>query len=1104
MKKCLLLFSGLLVSVSLFGQTNLALNKPVTCNGQLSGYEAYKAVDGSTSTRWAAEGFPKWIRVDLGQPTSINRTEILPYYNRAYQYKIEVSSDDSVYTLVVDKTNNTAGGAVLTDGFAPTIARYVKLTVTGYPGTTWISLYEFRVFADNLFYSDGFDAGSFEAGWSNNGSLFTSAYTHNSSAYAVEMNSNDILTLQKDAAASKNLKLEYYVKTVNCGFGDYFFSEYFDGMTWQLLDAKNSTVDWTFVSLTLPEKLANNPDFRVRFCAQISSGGTAYLDDVKITSLWNLSYEAENGTPGASVSIVNDPACSKGQYANLPDKLGSLSLFVNVPNAGLYLVTTHYKSIINNDFHFIVNNQFRFDVNDCNSSSPDIIEKKGLLVPLKAGDNTITYYNNLSEDNSVFPAIVYNLKLDKIDLSAAETSFPYTANLEAENATLIGQIPFENNSKISSNRQRLGMFSGTGIGDKAVVFNTFLPRSGKYVVSIYYVCRNDRSLTYQVNSNPPVQLTGLNSGGQDTITKRDVFLELPAGNNTITLFSENYAIVPKIDRIIIAEILEAESGILAGGAAVGNNANCSGGAFVTNLGNSGTLQLQVNAPVNGFYTLTLYYLSADERSFFVSANSGTPVELPYCNSLDLNSTTGKEVDLYLQAGANTLQIGNASGNCPNLDMLVMRYKDEQDLQRTYGRHVMLNVERNYYNNISPAKLAAWTGNLDIAYERYLDLTGTAPFNGRLIEIKSFHDQGTASGNPIYYCSESVARDFTKVENNDDWLFGIIHEMGHDFDYGYIEYADTAHEDDECGWNFHGEFWANTKLCYVMYPGPGIWPQGVVYFEPNPWVSERIEGPAIKTMFESKVVDCYNNTISGLQRYHHDGLTYCFLRMQEAIGWTPFKLAFRDFVANNKAPQGRLAQFDQFFDTLRSYAYPHNAAEGSFLPGEFEFVRTAIATTMIDNNTLDEFDGTSPQLKPRGWDTAVDTGVSAVFSNAAGRNGNAAKIELTGGNGNARLKQSNIKLGANYIHFMRVWVKTENFDPSGTISISVKFNDANHTEYASTPINAATDWRQITVPFMTGSSPETLTGEVRLNVNGSTGTVLFDDLIIEPTDKIFTN
>lgn len=127
---------------------NLALNRPVQYSSQQAGNEAVHLVDGSSDTRWAAEGYEQWVEIDLGEIREVERVEIVPFEDRAYQYKIETSTDQVHYTLAVDRSSNTEGKELLTDVFAPVQARYVRLTVTGahqYDGG-WVSLHEFRIF----------------------------------------------------------------------------------------------------------------------------------------------------------------------------------------------------------------------------------------------------------------------------------------------------------------------------------------------------------------------------------------------------------------------------------------------------------------------------------------------------------------------------------------------------------------------------------------------------------------------------------------------------------------------------------------------------------------------------------------------------------------------------------------------------------------------------------------------------------------------------------------------------------------------------------------------------------------------------------------------
>jgi hypothetical protein len=129
---------------------NLALGKPATASSAESANPAANGNDGNTLTRWcAANGNTgNWWQVDLGAPTSLSGSEVVwEFDGRNYRYRVEVSSDGSTWTTVVDKTTSTSTAQVQTDAFSAT-SRYVRITVTGLPSspTTWASFFEFRVF----------------------------------------------------------------------------------------------------------------------------------------------------------------------------------------------------------------------------------------------------------------------------------------------------------------------------------------------------------------------------------------------------------------------------------------------------------------------------------------------------------------------------------------------------------------------------------------------------------------------------------------------------------------------------------------------------------------------------------------------------------------------------------------------------------------------------------------------------------------------------------------------------------------------------------------------------------------------------------------------
>ena len=128
---------------------NLALNKPSFSDSEDSNSFNYacKGNDGNSVTRWSAinENTGHWWKVDLGKVYNLTETEVEWEFNNAYQYKIEVSSDDANWNQVVDKTDNTNSLKVQTD-FISVRARYVRIAVTGLPENSHASFYEFRIF----------------------------------------------------------------------------------------------------------------------------------------------------------------------------------------------------------------------------------------------------------------------------------------------------------------------------------------------------------------------------------------------------------------------------------------------------------------------------------------------------------------------------------------------------------------------------------------------------------------------------------------------------------------------------------------------------------------------------------------------------------------------------------------------------------------------------------------------------------------------------------------------------------------------------------------------------------------------------------------------
>lgn len=143
----ILVIAGAL-SQPLFGQTVVSMGQPVTSSSYQSGNGPANGNDGSLATRWAAGDatYPQWWRVDLGSTQSVAQASI-NWYNgsaRAYQYRIEISNDDTNYSVLVDNSSNTTLGDT-SDTFSAA-ARYVRIYVTGVtPAGGWAGFWECQI-----------------------------------------------------------------------------------------------------------------------------------------------------------------------------------------------------------------------------------------------------------------------------------------------------------------------------------------------------------------------------------------------------------------------------------------------------------------------------------------------------------------------------------------------------------------------------------------------------------------------------------------------------------------------------------------------------------------------------------------------------------------------------------------------------------------------------------------------------------------------------------------------------------------------------------------------------------------------------------------------
>jgi len=134
-------------SASAASETLLSQGKPATSSSvENSTLGAAKAVDGSTSTRWAsAEGSdPQWILLDLGATKTITHVKLIweVAYGKAYQ--VQTSANATSWTTISSTSTGDGGTDDLT-GLSGT-GRYLRVYGTARGTAYGYSLWELQVY----------------------------------------------------------------------------------------------------------------------------------------------------------------------------------------------------------------------------------------------------------------------------------------------------------------------------------------------------------------------------------------------------------------------------------------------------------------------------------------------------------------------------------------------------------------------------------------------------------------------------------------------------------------------------------------------------------------------------------------------------------------------------------------------------------------------------------------------------------------------------------------------------------------------------------------------------------------------------------------------
>ena len=208
--------------------------------------------------------------------------------NGASTYDVYLNTSPNLGGAYAGSTSGTSfDPGSLTDG----TTYFWRVDAVNSDGTTAGPAWSFSV-ADpggggsGALFFDGFESGNYSAGgWStaNNDARISgsAAFTGSSGAMLRKTTSIEVSV---STAGATGIHVKYSLRASGFDSGEAISIEWFDGSTWNLLEA-NSGSSWVTRDYALPASAANNSNFRLRISTNANrKNEKGYLDDVEVSS----------------------------------------------------------------------------------------------------------------------------------------------------------------------------------------------------------------------------------------------------------------------------------------------------------------------------------------------------------------------------------------------------------------------------------------------------------------------------------------------------------------------------------------------------------------------------------------------------------------------------------------------------------------------------------------------------------------------------------------------------------------------------------------------------------------------------------------------------
>lgn len=347
-----------------------------------------------------------------------------------------------------------------------------------------------------------------------------------------------------------------------------------------------------------------------------------------------------------------------------------------------------------------------------------------------------------------------------------------------------------------------------------------------------------------------------------------------------------------------------------------------------------------------------YKISARIKTEGVSGGAGAHLSLDYLwaprSAPVVGTTDWTKVTLEIEPTTEEvvlcLKLGGTAADCSGVayfDNVTVTYNN--DLYIKESDHIRLVVSKEHIS-VDEALIEEWLEKLDQAYITYKELfNGKVPYEKDRMIIRASPGIGAwaYAGDPIQWNSDYIASTLMQLKKG-DWVFGILHEMGHNFAPGRFNgtYA----------WNFNEELFANFRMYYVLDKLNATIVQTANIYNPDGTytsVEKSYVGKEIMQLYKSECDNGYDMTIAkGRAVEMGNALCYCLCRMVDKYGWQLWKDTFEYLynITPEQKPENGMTGWDKFeylMDALSLHNYED--VRNSFTKAELDVIEKYLLT-----------------------------------------------------------------------------------------------------------------------------------------------------------------